>query len=337
MTVSGHGEEPALWCILGRCDSLRAEVYVRAALPAGLDAAGAMLSGTLAGPECRHAITLPVTAKLTAVRAAPGESAAATTLVARAILTEPSYWSPELPNLYQLEARLEAGGRERAAWRQPVGLRRLGIRGRSLWLDGRRYVPRGVEAVGDDTINLVAFRAAAVAAVVPDPSEALLARCDAEGVAVLALLADESGRPLDLQSATAAVRRWAWHPAVLTAVVPRGVSAEAACEIATAARSHRGTLLVAWEVDGSRPPPAAPAGIDLFVVALPAGGLPHDAWRTEPPALPFVARRLRDAASASPTEPPSRTACDSFQAALAGWGISPGHAPAFDWAGYVAG
>jgi hypothetical protein len=106
--------------------------------------------------------------------------------------------------------------------------------------------------------------------------------------------------------------------------------------MAAATHGRRGTLLVAWEADGSRPPPAVPVGIDLLVVTLPAGGVPHEAWRTEPPAVPLVARRLADEASASAAQSPSRRECDGLQAALAGWGTAAGD-PAPDWAGYVVG
>ena len=335
MTEPGHGVEPTLDCLLGRCDSLRAEVFFRAELPPGVAAEEAVLTGTLTGPDCRHAITLPVGAKLAAVPGSPAglNPAAASTVVARVILTEPSFWTPELPSLYRLEARLVAAGREVATWKRPVGLRRLGVRGRSLWLDGRRCVPRGLVGPADD---LAAFRAASLAAVVSDPSEAFLARADAEGVAVLGLLADAVGQPLAGEAAAAAVLRWAWHPAVFMAVVPRAASAATAGEIAAATRGRRGTLLVAWEADGSLPPPIPHAGIDLLLVTLPAGGVTHEAWRTEPPALPLVARRLADEASASAAQSPSRRECDALQAALAGWGTAAG-APAPDWAGYVVG
>ena len=327
---------PPLDCLLGRCDSLRAEVFFRADVPPGVAANEAALTGTLAGPDCQHAITLPVTAKLLQNRGPAGEPvpAASTTLVARAILTEPSFWTPELPGLYRLDARLVVAGREVAAWRRPVGLRRLGVRGRSLWLDGRRYVPRALVAPAE-RVDLPGFRTAALAAAVPDPSEAFLAHGDAEGVAVLALLA-AAGRPLDIEAAATAIARWAWHPAVVAAVVPRGVSAEVVEEIATATHSRRGTLLVAWEADGSLPPPAVPVGVELLVVTLPSGGVPHEAWRTEPPALPLVARRLVDEASPPAAASPSRRECDALQADLAGWGTAAS-ARALDWAGYVTG
>jgi hypothetical protein len=329
--------EPTLDCLLGRCDSLRAEVFFRAELPPGVAAGEAVLTGTLTGPDCRHAITLPVTAKLAAVPGSPAglAPAAASSVVARAILTEPSFWTPELPSLYRLEARLVAAGREVATWKRPVGLRRLGVRGRSLWLDGRRCVPRGL--VGNaERVDLAAFRAASLAAVVADPAEDFLARADTEGVAVLGLVADSAGRPLDVKAAKAAVLRWAWHPALFAAVVPKDASAEQAEEIAAATRGRRGTLLVAWEVDGTHPPPETPAGIDLLVVTLPAGAVPHVAWRTEPSSVPLMARRLADGGSAAEPEPPSRRPCDLLQAALAGWGTA-GDKPAPDWAGYVAG
>lgn len=327
------GGETTLACILGRCDSLRAEVFFRAALPSGSAAAGATLAGTLAGPECRRAITLPVTARLAAVT--DGAAAAATdAVVARAILTEPAYWTPELPNLYRLDARLELGGRELARWRQPIGLRRFGVRGRSLWLDGRRYVPRGLAAT--HAIDLAAFREAALTAVVRDPSEALLAECDAAGVAVIGLLADASGRPFDVAAAIAAIARWARHPAVLVAVMGREGTVAACGEIATATRHARGTLLLACEADGSGPPPAVPAGVELLVVTMPAAGMPHEAWRDEPPGLPLIAWRPAPPAEASATGPPSRRECDSLQAALAGWGTA-GSGPVPDWAGYLTG
>ena len=326
--------DPPLDCLLGRCDSLRAEVFFRAALPPGVDAADATLSGTLTGPDCRRAITLPVTARLVAVPGPP-QAPLSATVVARAILTEPSFWTPELPNRYRLDARLVAGNRELAAWQRPVGLRRLGVRGRSLWLDGRRYVPRGILGRSAD-LDIAGFRDAALAAVVADPTDTFLERSDTEGVAVIGLLADGQGQPLEMAAAVERLAAWAWHPAVLVAVVVAAVPGAEAGRIAAATRSSRNTLLLAHEVDGTEPPPAVAAGIDLFVVTLPAGGLPHKAWRTEPPGVPLMAQRVVDVACAPGPKPTSRSDCDALQAALAGWGTT-GSGPASDWAGYVAG
>lgn len=325
----GGGVEDGLDCILGRCDSLRAEVFFRAARPPG--GGGDLLTGTLSGPACRRAATLPVTSRLAPVDAGPG--APVGTVVARTILTEPSFWTPELPHLYDLEARLLTGGREEVAWRRAVGLRRLGVRGRSLWLDGRRFVPRGLVRAAAD-IEPGRFREAGVAAVVSDPPGPLLEACDAEGVPVIAVLADATDRPLDGPEALARIVRWTWHAAVLMAVVPRGASTTMAAELAAAVRPRRGTLLLAREVDGSLPPPAVPPGVDALVVTLPAAGLPDDAWRTGGPDVPLLARRVGDPAAAA--APPSRRACDSLQAELASWSVGAA-GPCRDWAGYVAG
>ncbi|MDA1038738.1 MAG: hypothetical protein O3A37_00405, partial [Planctomycetota bacterium] len=82
MRAEPGGSEPRIDVILGRCDDMRAEVYVRASgLPA--TAEPAMITGTLTGPESRLAITLPTSARLVdlgpgpASRVVGGEGAAA--------------------------------------------------------------------------------------------------------------------------------------------------------------------------------------------------------------------------------------------------------------------
>lgn len=322
--------------ILGRCDSLRAEVFLRAGVPHGVDPAEVTLTGTLTGPECSRAITLPVTAKLAVVKGAR-PPASNDTVVARVILTEPSYWSPEVPSLYQLDATLLAGGREVVRWQRTVGLRPLGVRNRSLWLDGRRYVPRGLITRASDVV-VEAFREAAVAAVVPDPDEQFLRRCDAEGVAVVGLLADAHGQPVGATGALEHVARWAWHPSVLMALVPAAVDHQAVVAIATETLRRRGTLLVAREVDGSQPPPESSDGIDALAVSLQPSDVPHPAWRHASPRLPLLAwRRSAEGAMAPPVVAPSRRPCDALQASLAAWRTSAGpEVFVWDWAGFLA-
>ena len=323
--------------ILGRCDSLRAEVFLRAALPPDVDLAEARLTGTLTGPECSRAITLPVTAKLAAVQGG-SEPAASRTVVARVILTEPSYWTPEMPNLYRLDAQVVAGGREVGSWHRMVGLRRFGVRVRSLWLDGRRYVPRGI-VMPEVSVDPARCRAAAVAAMVADPSEALLERCDAEGVAVLAVASDAiTGQPLDPEAVCDRVAHWNWHPAVMVAIVPRDLSPEAVRAIAAATRGTRGTVIVAREVDGSQPPPQPIDGIDALMLALRPSDVPHPAWRHASPNLPLLAWCRSAEGATVPVVAPSRRPCDALQASLAAWRTSAGSETVMqEWAGYVVG
>ena len=300
---------------LGRCDEMRAELLVQAVATAG---GAPRLSGTLTGPRRGRDTTLPVTARLQ-----PAPSAGA----CRVVLTEPAYWTPELPNLYRLQATIDRDDTPPAAIDRLVGLRRLGIRGRSLWLDGRRWVPRGVAAGAPD---LAACKAACVAAIVTDPDDATLARADEIGVAVIALAAVSAAEePVTITDRIAA---WAAHPSAVVALLPAETPAATAARIAAAVRPRKDSLLLALTVSGTAPPPAPPPGIDVLVVALDADATPHAAWRTGA-AVPLIAgRRARSVAGID------RAPCDALQAALAAWGTAGGREPlAWDWAGYLVG
>ena len=61
------------------------------------------LTGTLAGPSCLYAKTLQATFSL--VDRGPGES-----LLAEAIVPEPCFWTPEMPQLYQADVQLRRRG-----------------------------------------------------------------------------------------------------------------------------------------------------------------------------------------------------------------------------------
>ena len=309
---------------------MRAEVHVR--FRDGAADGAVRLAGTLTGPRCGTSTTLTTAVRL--IDAGMTDAGPA----ARAILTEPSYWTPALPNLYQLDLQAEQDGRPGGSFRRLVGLRRLGVRGRSFWLDGRRWVPR---AVGCDPANFVTVRAATamhdagLTAMMADPAEDVCGHADRIGVAVIALLADAAGRPLDPDRAVAAIVRWAAHPSVVLAVLPRHCEATAALAIAVRARGIKQTMLLGMEMDGSRPPGAAlesmPAGtIDLPVVRLAGDEPPHEEWRTMPPSTPLVAWRIDTAAPLD-----SRRGCDRLQADLAAWAAAGGILPVRDWAGYI--
>lgn len=327
MTATARAEADGdlpLQVILGPCDDMRAEVFVRAALPMTATRP-VRLEGELTGPECRRAITLPAGASLIDLGA--GE----TGLLAKAVLTEPAFWTPELPNLYQLTARLVAGGQAVATTTCRIGLRRSGVRGRSLWLEGRRWVPRGI-ACDPQSCDLAAMHAAGVAAVVANPPEALLAAADQSGVAIIAVAETENGRPLDADALIERNGRWARHPSVVLAMLPRAFTDTQLAAVAANARRLKGTMLLASEVTAASPPPhEIPAGIDCMCVALDGSGLPHDAWRDAAPAVPLIAwRRGGDEQNAG------RSSCDRLQAAVAAWGLADGRTyQPWDWAGYL--
>ena len=303
---------PEIFVTLGSCDDMRAEVYVR---PAGHVPLGSTIAGSLTGPRRGRDTTLPVTSRLV-----PLSDTAATGPASRAILTEPAFWTPDLPNLYRVEARLEPQGGDPWTGDAWIGLRRLGIRGRSFWLDGRRWVPRVVVGSGD----LAAAKEAEVGLATESPADDLLARADEIGVAVVSLL--------DAGMLTAArIAAIACHPSAMLAVLAADVVDELANRVA-AVRSVKGTLLLGMAVDGSRPPPAVAEGADFLVLTLPAHSLPHDGWRSLPPR-PLVAWRT----TGHVTVAGGRAACAALQRDLALWGLARGDAPPWDWAGYLVG
>ncbi len=303
---------PEIFVTLGSCDDMRAEVYVR---PAGHVPLGSTIAGSLTGPRRGRDTTLPATSRLM-----PLSDPAATGPASRAILTEPAFWTPDLPNLYRVEARLEPQGGDSWTTDAWIGLRRLGIRGRSFWLDGRRWVPRVVVGPRD----LAAAKDAAVGLATESPTDDLLARADEIGVAVVSLL--------DAGVLTASqIAALACHPSAMLAVITSDAVGDLVNRLA-AVRGAKGTLLLGMAVDGSRPPQAVAEGADFLVLTLPAAGLPHDCWHSLP-TRPLVAWRTADHV----TEAGGREACAALQRDLALWGLASGNTQPWDWAGYLVG
>ena len=118
-------------------DLTAARAYVYARLPRPADDAGLSLAGQVRGPRCRLAQTLPITAAL--VDLGPGP-----TLLARALVPDPVFWSPDLPAIYDVTVNLLRGAEIVATAHRQIGLRSLGVRGRDLVLNGKRWVLRGV-------------------------------------------------------------------------------------------------------------------------------------------------------------------------------------------------
>lgn len=302
--------------VLGRADDMRAEIYVRFIKALAEPSHGPLIvSGTLSGPRCGLATTLPTTARVVDLGGTPP--------AARAILTEPSYWTPELPNLYRLVAEVREAATTIASIDRLIGLRRLGVRGRSLWLDGRRWVPRGVgcEPAG---FAAAALRSTMTAAVVTEPTEAICAAADAVGVALVAVVSPSTAA----EDIFTRIAVWARHPAVLLAVLDQRLAATAG-----RLRDCKGTLLIGLAVDGTLPPPPIPAGIDCLIARLPHDRLPDATWREQAPNMPVVASLSGGQQSAA-----GRNDCDRLQATLAAWGCTgPSGMPAWDWAGYLVG
>lgn len=331
--MSGRADDvPQLAVLLGRADDMRAVVYVRLLpLAAGASAGLTHVSGTLRGPRCRHASTLATTATLKTLP--PLEGGPSEPLTCEAVLVEPGFWSPELPNRYQLDLSLtDVAGATRHTSRL-VGVRRLGSRDGGFRLDGRRYVPRVVrlpdEAGASPLAVLEEARAASVTVWAGLPSTEACEAADAEGV----MLVVDLPETMTADEATQEVSRLAQHPSVGFLVV--GASLLPAVP---GWRGFRGTTQVGLRVDGQRPPPdqtdaALPEGVHFLVAMLPADALPHTAWR-ERPGLPVIVRRPLPADASGQTMREQRRGCDQLQAAMAGWLAADG-TPAWEPAGYA--
>lgn len=335
-------DQPALGLATVRADEIRAELLLRVAPACG--EGEPRLEGTLTGPLRHRDTTLPTRVTLEAGGLPGGWS--------RATFTEPAFWSPELPNLYRLEAWSIVPGRPPIRCERMIGLRRLGVRGLSCRLDGRRWVPRGVSvARASDPAHAPllqpqceTLRGLHAVAELRDPAAIALAAADAIGVAVTARLQDADGRTLGAAESLQRIASWAIHPSVMIVVVPSTMPSAVAAAVLEGARGVRDTMLIAVEVDGTMPPAAVDEGLasraSMLVVDLPGDCMPHEAWRGWPAAKPLLARCHATDAADRPASPAAsweslRRRCDLLQAALAEWGMR-GAGPARDWAGYLA-
>jgi len=93
--------------------------YVDASDDSPATAEPVALHGTLRGPHCELARTLPA---VFLFRAVPGVSPAA----AEALVTDPCVWSHELPHLYQCDVVAQRGEQILAEYHGTIGFRRAG-------------------------------------------------------------------------------------------------------------------------------------------------------------------------------------------------------------------
>ncbi|MFM7250964.1 MAG: hypothetical protein ACKO5R_13770 [Planctomycetaceae bacterium] len=315
--------------LLGRADEARAELWVRCPPPSGAtDAAGPLeAAGTLTGPRCATAATLPASFPLVDQGHLPGRAP-----LLRAVCTEPGYWTPDLPCLYDATVELRRAGRVVAAGTRAVGFRRAGTRGGSIRLDGHRFVPRAVRSRGDPAA-LEGLRESCRAALVDadDLGDEALATADRAGVALIVACAQPDGATAETLADR--LEALAAHPAVLVAILDHDAPAGGAARVAAALGRRHGSMLLALGADAAATPPPSPPGFDLLVARLAPGAVPHDGWRRAA-AVPCMAH---ETASAGMPVAAARAACDALQARLAAWAAARPAPGPFDWAGYLIG
>jgi hypothetical protein len=270
------------------------------------------ISGQLIGPVCEFSQTLP--AKHRFIEIGQGAEPQRATLV-QAIVPDPCFWTPELPFLYRAELQLHCGG-DVVDVSRTVGIRRLGVRGKSLFFDGKRFVLRARHECRMQNEecrmfferNQVFLRDSWTALVVANPDDVVCDFASRRGILLVADLTEEGNTPID------SLRRISRWPAVGFAILPRraAISASQIAEIPN--------LLLGQFVPADQSIAIAPWADLLFVetnqpelFANKIGGID----------LPVVA--VRPHANTHNIEH-ARAECDILQSELAPFG---------DFAGYV--
>jgi beta-galactosidase/beta-glucuronidase len=105
---------------VGDVTDVEARVFARYV---GAEKDGVVLRGTLRGPNCEVAQTLPAEFVFRDVN-----SATAGVFVGEAVVTDPCLWSAELPHLYDVDVEAWQGERMVAGYHGRIGLRRLAPR-----------------------------------------------------------------------------------------------------------------------------------------------------------------------------------------------------------------
>lgn len=269
---------------------------------------GLSLAGFIRGPRCLFSTMLPATIKL--ADAGPGDS-----LLAKTVVPDPCYWTPELPALYDVHVELKRDGQIIAAADRTFGMRQFGPRGRFLYQNGKRWTVRAAQPA-DEPGNLLDWHDTPLSLCVTNPTDAFCDEASRSGVMIIALLESAAD---DLVSA---VRRLARHVAVaiiaidarhgLTPLVPTLPSAAPNVVMAHLIDVHDASFKPTGDVVGAQAIVARVRQPEVLANAMEAMTVPILAWRTmeEGVAAPQAARDK----------------CDQLQAALAPFG---------DFAGYI--
>jgi len=189
----------------------RGQVFVRAARPTELD--DCALHGYVHGPRCELAHTLPAKFTLQDLGAGP-------TLLARTTITDPCYWTSDLPQLYEVHVELRRGTEVLAREQRMIGLRGIGARDQRLVREGKAWIPRGVSLASLSGSDVTALREHLLVGICSSPPLDLLVEASRLGVYLIVYI---DATQQDVASTLHQLARW---PAVMMAVI-RGADSAA--------------------------------------------------------------------------------------------------------------
>ncbi|MCE9557129.1 MAG: hypothetical protein K8T91_27595 [Planctomycetes bacterium] len=285
------------------CGSVNAmETRVRAWLPGAVED-DLQLTGSVLGPHCDFARTLPATVPFRPTTASSG-------IQSVAVVPDPCLWTPELPMLYDVRVELRRGDTVIATAQRPLAIRKFEPRGCDLNLSGKRWVLRGVRRKIVPHGPLTSWREAGAAMLLTDLDEALATEAARLGVPLVAMIGGTTRDEI-----AAELRRLARCPAVLLAAIEAGANLPddiglAAIDIRLAAYSR-----------AENAPAVLPAWANLLLCeSVDAIAIGRAVAGREYPVIALCPRsEVSDIAAA-------RAACDLLQRDLA---------PFADLAGYI--
>jgi len=195
-------ELPLLDVFFGELTVHRASVYAR--LPRPVNDDGVKITGEVRGPRCRLAQTLPVTVPLIDLGQGP-------TLLARAVVPDPNFWSADNPAIYDVTVNLQHHGKTLATARRSLGFRPLGVREGRFRSEAKNRVLRGVCTSSTTASSIAQWQTTSSAYVAAYHVDRFV---EASEVGVLAIADLDAKQDIPLQ-----LRQLALHPAAALAIV----------------------------------------------------------------------------------------------------------------------
>ncbi len=266
---------------------------------------GVELAGTIRGPQCKFAQTLPASYPLRSLGSKPSP-------LAEALLLDPCYWTPDGPQIYEVDLELRQGEQVLERTQRLLGIRPFGAAGKSFRQAKERWVLRGVNGCDWESNSLEDWRSCSASLHATEPDDGVCEAASWLGVMIVAHLNLPVGRSVDwLQARLRNLARW---PAVAMVTLPATASAPVGWQPPAT------NLILAQRFLADEPvSPASWAQVAVCQVDTPA----NFSVRTQSCQLPIIAwRPFDDAVNVAQ----ARAACDDLQRDLA---------PYADLAGYL--
>lgn len=188
----------------GEATSSSAHVYAR--VPHRPEWKNPRLHGVVRGPRAEGIRTLPTTADL--VDLGPGDS-----ILARAIVPDPGFWTTDVPAVYDIDAELRDQGDVIAAVTRQIGIRQFGAAGTSWYFGGRRWVLRGLFMNDLSADEVDVLRSTNACCIVTEPSAKTCETASRHGVVLVPML---SGSAEHIHREVQRLNRW---PAIAIVII----------------------------------------------------------------------------------------------------------------------